>query len=103
MELEINKNSFLKEFTDVHNMGNRTIKKRSDGFMYLHNMITKKLAEGSKFTIGNLDFSQFTYDDMNDYIAYYNEYLEPKVRTANQLFRIFQEAESVFSTAKRFC
>ena len=103
MELEINKNSFLKEFTDVHNMGNRTIRKRSEGFMYLHNMITKKLAEGSKFTIGNLDFSRFTYDDMNDYIEYYNEYLEPKVRTANQLFRIFQEAESVFSTAKHFC
>ena len=103
MELEINKNSFLKEFTDVHNMGNRTIRKRSNGFMYLHNMITKKLAEGSKFTIGNLDFSQFTYDDMNDYIAYYNEYLEPKVKTANQLFKIFQEAESVFSTEKRFC
>ena len=50
MELEINKNSFLKEFTDVHNMGNRTIRKRSEGFMYLHNMITKKLADGSKFT-----------------------------------------------------
>lgn len=103
MELEINKNSFLKEFTEVHNMGNRTIRKRSEGFMYLHNMITRKLAEGSGFKIGNLDFSQFTYDDMNDYIEYYNEYLEPKVRTANQLLNIFKNAESVFSTEKRFC
>ena len=41
MELEINKVSFLDEFTNVHNMGNRKAKNRSEGFMYLHNMITK--------------------------------------------------------------
>ncbi len=103
MELEVNKNSFLKEFTEVHNMGNRKVRNRSEGFMYLHNMITKKLAEGNNFKIGNLDFSKFTCQDMEDYIEYYNDYLEPKVQTANCLFNIFQKAENVFSTEKRFC
>lgn len=103
MELEINKVSFLDEFTNVHNMGNRKAKNRSEGFMYLHNMITKKLAEGNKFTIGTIDFSKFTSQDMEDYIEYYNEYLEPKVQTANYLFNIFRQAETVFSTEKRFC
>lgn len=102
MELQINKETFLNGFVKLHNVENRKAKERSEGFRYLHDMTSKRLAEGGEFEIGDLDFSKFTYDDLNEYLEYYEQVLQPRVNAANQLFGVIRQASSVFSSEKRY-
>ena len=99
MELEI-KNSFLDEFKSVHNIDNRKAKERSKGFKYIHEATVKKFAEGKDFNITDIDFSKFTFDDLSEYLEYYERYLEPKVVRAKKLFEVLQKAEATFSPGK---
>lgn len=102
MELQINQENFLSGFIKLQNIENRKGKDRTDGFRYLHEMTTKRLAEGEEFKIGNLDFSKFTYDDLNEYLEYYEQILQPRINAANQLFSVIRQAGSVFSSEKRY-
>ena len=67
MELQLNKTSFIDEFRNVRSIENRKAKERSEGFKYLHDSTTKRLAEGVGFSIKDIDFSKFTYDDLEEY------------------------------------
>lgn len=102
MELQINQENFLSGFTKLQNVENRKTKERSEGFRYLHETTTKRLAEGEEFKLGNLDFSKFTYDDLNEYLEYYEQVLQPRIDAANQLFHVIRQAGSVFSPDKRY-
>lgn len=102
MELQINKNSFLDEFIKIKNIENRPQKEKTEGFQYLHNMTTKRMAEGEEFKIGNLDFSKFAYDDLTDYMEYFEKVLQPRISKAHQLFEALRQAGSVFSPDKRY-
>ena len=102
MELELNKNSFLDDFAKVRSIENRKAKDRTAGFRYIHNATTKRLAEGEDFKVGDIDFRKFTYADMIEYIEYYENHLEPRIRAADNLFRILKKAQSVFSPDKRY-
>lgn len=102
MEQILDKVSFVDEFTKIRNMPVKKAEEHTEGFRYIHEMTTKKLATGDDFKIGNLDFSKFTYNDLEEYMEYYNEILEPKVKTASELFRIIRNAGSVFSHEKMF-
>ena len=102
MELQINKENFLSGFVKLQNVENRKAKERSEGFRYLHDMTTKRLAKGREFKIEDLDFSKFTYDDLNEYLKYYEQILSPRLDAANQLFGIIRQAGSVFSPDRRY-
>lgn len=102
MELQINQENFLSGFKKLQNVENRKAKERSEGFRYLHDMTTKRLAEGGEFELGSLDFSQFTYDDLNEYLEYYEQVLRPRLDAANKLFQVIRQAGSVFSPDKRY-
>ena len=102
MELQINKENFLSGFVKLQNVENRKTKERSEGFRYLHDMTTKRLAKGREFKIDDLDFSKFTYADLNEYLEYYEQILSPRLDAANQLFGIIRQAGSVFSPDKRY-
>lgn len=102
MEQVMDKVSFLSEFTKVRNMPTKKADEHTEGFKYIHDMTTRKLAEGGEFKIGNLDFNMFTYNDLAEYMEYYNENLEPKIRLASELFRVLRNAESVFSPEKKY-
>ena len=102
MELQVNKTSFVDEFITVRNIEKRKAKERTKGFNYLHNATTKRLAEGEKLEIQKIDFSKFSYKDLEDYLEYYNNNLGPKVEKVNELFIILKKAEVVFSPNKVF-
>ena len=102
MELELNKKSFLDEFTKLKSIENRKPKDRTDGFVYIHNTTIKRLAEGEKFEVSEVDFSKFTYNDMTDYMEYYQNVLEPKIQLARKLFECISSAGNIFSVDKRF-
>lgn len=102
MEMELKKESFLDGITKLRNIENRQPVKRSDGFVYLHDMITVRLAYGQKFSVGDLDFSKFTEDDLTDYVRYYQENLEPKIQKVSAFFEIVRRAAAVFSTGARY-
>ncbi|MBS7297629.1 MAG: hypothetical protein KIG65_00950 [Eubacteriales bacterium] len=78
--------SFLNEFLRLKKVGGIYAKDRSKGFRYLHNTITKRLAEGCEFKIGDLDFSRFTEDDLSEYMRYYERHLEPMAEEGAVLF-----------------
>lgn len=100
MELELNKTSFLEEFTRVRSIENRKAKDRSEGFMYLHKVTTKKLAKGKDIDIGKIDFTKFTYEDLEEYIEYFDNFVAPKISKIDSFFNIVKSAESVFSSEK---
>lgn len=102
MELELNKMSFLEEFTRVRSVENRKSKDRSAGFKYLHNITTKKLAKGKDIDIGNIDFTKFTYADLEEYIEYFDAFVAPKINKIDNFFNIVKQAESIFSPTKRY-
>ena len=102
MELEIHKTSFVDEFRTVHSIENRKACDRTEGFNYLHNMTTGRLSQGENFSFADFDFSRFTYDDLCDYMEYYEQYLTPKVELANKLFGVLKTAGAVFSPEKRY-
>lgn len=102
MELRLNTESFLNDFTTVRNIGNRKAKERSDGFMYLHEATTKRLAMGDGFEMGDIDFTKFTNDDLVDYMKYYQSTLEPRIKMVKDLFSLMNNAKSVFSKQKQF-
>lgn len=96
------KRSFLDEFVKVKKVDGICVKNRSEGFRYLHDNITKRLALGESFKIGNLNFSKFTYEDIEEYFSYYSNYLEPKVKeSASILYKIFSETSN-FPKKKSF-
>lgn len=79
--------SFLNEFLRLKKVDGICVKDRSEGFRYLHNTITKSLAEGNEFKLGDLDFSKFTEDDLREYMWYYERHLEPMAVEGAALFR----------------
>lgn len=100
MNLELNKTSFLDEFTRVQSIENRKAKERSEGFKYLHRVTTKKLAKGKSINIGEIDFTKFTYEDLEEYIEYFDNFIAPKIVKIENFFSIVKQAESVFSPTK---
>ncbi len=100
MEVAINTNSFLDEFKKLKSIEKRKGTKRSPGFLYIHNMTTNRLACGKDVEVAKLDFSKFTYQDLEDYMQYYEENLSPKVQAVRELFSVIKTAESVFSPDK---
>lgn len=102
MELQLDKKSFLDEFTSVKSIENHKAKDRTKGFTYLHEKTTKTLAEGRDFSIGNIDFSLFTYEDLVEYMDYYRTSIEPKIKLANEMFRAVKDAGSLFSPTKKY-
>lgn len=102
MELQMNKVSFMDEFRKVRSIENRKAKDRTDGFKYLHNSTTKRLAEGVDFSMADIDFTKFTYDDLEEYMQYYENTLAPKIEKVEGLFKALRHAESVFSPGSRY-
>jgi len=102
MELTLDKTSFLDEFRTLKSIENRSAPARTDGFRYLHEMTTCRLADGEGFKIGDLDFTRFTYDDLLDYMTYYSDNLEPKINLANKLFGVPRSAGAIFAPDKRY-
>lgn len=102
MELQLNKVSFIDEFTKVRSIENRKAKDRSDGFKYLHNSTTKRLAEDGELSIADIDFTKFTYDDLEEYMQYYENMLAPKIEKVEMLFRALNQAKSVFSPGRHY-
>lgn len=102
MELQLNKVSFIDEFRKVRNIENRKAKDRTEGFKYLHNSTTKRLAEGVDFSMKDIDFTKFTYEDLEEYMQYYESVLEPKVNKVENLFKALRHAETVFSPGSRY-
>ena len=100
MEVQFNKLSFIDEFKTVRNIENRKAKDRTEGFNYLHNAITKRLAEGGKIEMKKIEFSKFTNDDLEEYMQYYETVLEPKLSMIRALFNAMNRAESLFSNNK---
>ena len=94
--------SFLDEFLHVKRVDGISIKDRSKGFLYLHDVITKTMAEGKDFKIGNIDFSQFTEDDLSEYMSYYAGYLEPMENHCVFLMNRIGYDMSQYPVIKRF-
>lgn len=102
MEIKLNTESFLNDFTTVRNIGNRKAKERSEGFMYLHESTTKRLALGDGFEMSDIDFTKFTNDDLKEYMHYYQTTLEPRIKMVKDLFGLMDKAKTVFSKQKQF-
>ena len=102
MKLELQKTSFVDEFRKLHSIENHKACERTEGFNYLHDMTTGRLSQGESFSFTDLDFSRFTYDDLCDYMEYYEKYLPPKIDLANKLFSVLKTAGAVFSPDKRY-
>lgn len=102
MEVVINKESFLDEFKKLKSIEKRKGTKHSPGFLYIHNTTTNRLACGKEVEMGKLDFTKFTYQDLEDYMDYYEENLSPKVDAVRKLFSVIKSAESVFSQNKTY-
>lgn len=102
MELKVSKDSFIQEFKKIRKFENVAPKDRSQGFMYLHNSTTKRLAEGGCIEFTEIDFTKFTNEDLEEYMNYYSEVIEPKVCAINKLYEILRKAESVFSPKKSY-
>lgn len=100
MEIEINKESFLDEFKKLKSIEKRKGIKRSPGFLYIHNTTTNRLACGKMVEVKELDFTKFTYQDLADYMQYYEENLSPKIEMVRKLFGVIKSAESIFSSNK---
>ena len=64
MELKLNTENFLSDFTKVRNIGNRKAKERSEGFMYLHESTTKSWVAVVQFFFSSLSFSIFNISIM---------------------------------------
>lgn len=102
MELQLNKVSFIDEFTKVRSIENRKAKDRSEGFKYIHEATTKRLALGDGFDMSDIDFTKFTNDDLVDYMDYYHTTLEPKITMVKELFDLLNRAKTVFAKQKQF-
>lgn len=102
MELQLNKVSFIDEFRNVRNIENRQAKDRTEGFKYLHDSTTKRLAEGVEFSMEDIDFTKFTYEDLEEYMQYYEKNLDPKIKKVEALFKALRNAESIFSPGNRY-
>ena len=90
------KRSFLDEFLKIKKADGICIKDRSKGFKYLHKTITKRMAEGQEFRMGDIDFSKFTEDDISDYLRYYENNLEPiAYETVSMLNHINRETSKI--------
>ena len=102
MKITIDKKSFLDEFTTVRSVENHKAKDRSEGFVYLHEKTTKSIANGEGFSMHNIDFTMFTYDDLLEYADYYRTVVEPKITLANSMFKAVTEAKSLFTPTKNY-
>ena len=92
MSKKSKKRSLLDEFVKIKKVDGICVRDRSKGFRYLHNTITKRLALGENFVMGNLDFSKFTIHDIDEYLTYYTGYLEPIAKdSVTILYRIFTD------------
>lgn len=96
MSKKSKKRSFLDEFIKIKKVDGICVKDRSEGFRYIHNTITKRLALGESFVMGNIDFSKFTDDDIEEYLEYYTNYLEPIVKDSISILN------SIFTDTSKF-
>ena len=102
MSAKRKRRSFLDEFLRIKQVDGVYIKDRSKGFVYLHKVITKALAEGKEFKMGDIDFSRFTEDDICDYMSYYQCYLMPNERMCVHLFNQVSSDIHQFPIIKKF-
>ena len=102
MELRLNTENFLSDFTKVRNIGNRKAKERSEGFMYLHESTTKRLALGDGFEMSDIDFTKFTNDDLKEYMHYYQSTLEPKITMIKNCFCLANTVFALFIKLNKF-
>ena len=102
MELEIDKESFLDDVRNIRSVRRNRNAEHTEGFMYLHDTITQSLFDGKGFTIDDIDFSKFTYDDLDEYRTFYNQHLSPKITAAGALFNEVQKATAMFVPENSF-
>lgn len=102
MELELDKESFLDDVRNIRSVRRNKKAEHTEGFMYLHDTITQSLFDGKGFTIDDIDFSKFTYDDLDEYRSFYNKHLSPKITVAGALFNEVQKATAMFVPEKNF-
>ena len=102
MELELDKESFLDDVRNIRSVRRNRNAEQTEGFLYLHDTITQSLFDGKGFTIDDIDFSKFTYDDLDEYSTFYNTQLSPKITVAGTLFKEFQKAAAIFVPEKNF-
>ena len=103
MELEIDKESFLDDVRNIRSVRrNKAKPEHTEGFIYLHETITQSLFDGKEFTIEDIDFSKFTFDDLDEYRIFYNQHLSPKINAAGELFKGVQKAAAMFVPENSF-
>ena len=102
MELELTKDSFLDDIRNIRSVRRKKEQERSEGFVYLHETITKSLFDGKGFCVEDIDFSKFTYDELEEYTEFYNNHLSPRIRTAGALFGAVESASAMFVPKKNF-
>ena len=83
--------SFLDEFVRLKKVDGVCVKDRTKGFKYLHKKITVSMAEGKEFRFGDLDFSKFTEEDINEYFRYYDRYLDSVVSDGYSILRTIRD------------
>ena len=102
MELELQKDSFLDDVRNIRSIRRKQTKEQSEGFLYLHDTITQSLFDGRGFVIDNIDFSKFTYEDLEEYQMYYEKHLSPRIMAAGALFSAVEEASAMFIPKNSF-
>lgn len=101
MELELQKDSFLDDVRNIRSIRGKK-PERSEGFIYLHQATTQKLFDDKGFCVKDIDFSKFTYDDLKDYMQYYDEVLSERIRTAEKLFEAIEAMNAKFRSNVSF-
>lgn len=102
MELELKKDSFLDDVRNIRSVRRSKQPEKSEGFMYLHNTITQSLFDGRGFHVEDIDFSEFTYDDLEEYKDFYNSYLSERISAAGALFGAVEKASAMFVPKNSF-
>ncbi len=100
MEARLNKENFLDGFKLKRSTKSFLGEDRTEGFMYLHNATVSRLVHGKDIEFGKMDYTKFTMTDLENYIHYFEQVFQPKIDKANKLFKILDNAKSVFSTSK---
>ncbi len=103
MELELKKDSFLDDVRNIRSVRrSKQQPERSEGFLYLHNTITQSLFDGKGFHVEDIDFSEFTYEDLEEYKDFYNSHLSQRIKAAGTLFSAVEEAAALFVPKNSF-
>lgn len=102
MEYVLEKESFLDDVRNIRSTRRKKQPERTEGFIYLHDTITKSLFDGKGFHIDDIDFSKFTFDDLCEYSEFYDSNLSKKIRVAGTLFGAVEKAGATFMQKHSF-